>query len=180
MTRLLATQIALVIALFATPSWATDGRLGGPGMEGFTLKDEKADSGVTVVEWIPKGQNAENYSIMVTFATLPGIATVVKPDALYEAIKADLEKDCPDGKFSGKENISIDGRDSFIISANCPKDRALGKPESIYILTVFGPSDVFIKQVNFKYVPTAKDTTWVEPFLKATRFCQVSSSAPTC
>ena len=142
MIKLLGVQIALVIALLATPSWASDGRLVGSGMEGFTLKGEKTDGGVTIVEWIPKEENGDNYSIMVTFATLPGIANLVKPDAFYGAVKADLEQDCPDGQFLQPENISVDGRASFIISGNCPKDRSSGKPESIYILAVFGPNDI--------------------------------------
>lgn len=169
------------LLLCSVPAWANqDGTLSPPVLPGFVLGYEAGDATMDLAEWVPQGETVEDWTRMVTLIRFGGVAKRVTPQQFNQIMKDQMAKSCPGATISEELAANVDGRPAARFRADCPLSLVTGKPEVLFHLAIAGPNDLHIRQVAFRYQPSADDVRWAESVLGATRWCAPGSKAKGC
>ena len=170
----IAALLLTAAPLLANP----DGRLSPADLSGFVLGYEANDAAVDFAEWVPKGETVQAWTRMVTMIRLDSLR--VTPQQFNQMMTEGLAKSCPGATISEVSTAAIDGRPAARFRGDCPRNPATGKPEVLFHLAISGQNDLHIRQVAFRYHPSAEDVRWAEGMLGATRWCALGSKQSGC
>ena len=173
-------QFAMAALLLgaAPASVNADGRLSTAALPGFVLGYEANDATMDFAEWVPTGETVQAWTRMVTMIRLDNLR--VTPQQFNQMMKEGLAKSCPGATVSDEDTADIGGRPAASFRGNCPRNPDTGKPEVLFHLAIAGTNDLHIRQVAFRYMPSANEVRWAEGMLGATRWCAMGSKAKGC
>jgi hypothetical protein len=158
-------MLALLTPLvLAAVSPALD-RLVSPSLSGFVVDYEAGNAEQAIREEVPKGETVQQWTRMVTTQWFAGVSTRLTAAQFLQNVAGGLEQSCPKATTTKPVLGTRSGRPSAQFRANCPYLASTGKPETFYMLAIAGPSDLHVKQVAFRRVPSAADAKWAETFL---------------
>jgi hypothetical protein len=167
------------LLLAATPMLANaDGRLSPAALPGFVLGYEASDTAMDFAEWVPKGETVQAWTRMVTMIRLNSLR--VTPRQFNQIMKDQLIKSCPGASVSAEASTEIEGRPAASFRSDCPRNPATGKPEVLFHLAISGQNDLHVRQVAFRYLPSAEDVRWANGIIGSTRWCALGSKAKGC
>jgi len=175
-TAMLAASAALLLG--ASPAAAE--RLLSPVQPGFVVGHEAANEQQSLLEEIPAGETVTEWTRMVTTQRFGGAASRLTPTGFLEVITRNLMAACPGAQASKVLTGTRGGHPSAQIRAFCPLLAQTGKPEAFIMLAITGESDVHVKQVAFRRVPTDEDIEWGEGVLAAVAFCETGQADDAC
>ena len=179
----LRTVLALLAAsagllLGASPAAAE--RLASPGLPGFVVGHEAANDQQSIREEVPAGETVDDWTRMVTTQRFGGAASRLTPTGFLEVITRNLMAACPGAQTSRVLTGTRGGHPSAQIRAFCPLLAQTGKPEAFIMLAIAGDSDLHVKQVAFRRVPSDDDIEWGEALLAAVAFCETGQDDNAC
>lgn len=165
--RLASLCIALGLCSSAgaadTPSAAASTeQLRLPALAGYTQVHQHTDAqGNRIVEYVPDGQTAQDWTDMVTLNDAPNSADA-RPRDYLGIIEAGWRIACPGAEghwiHEGEEN----GRPSAVVMLSCPRNPGTGKPEFTWIKGIQGLQGFHSVQKSFRAEPEPEDVvTWV-------------------
>lgn len=167
------------VLLAAAPALANaDGRLSATALPGFVLGYESNDATMDFAEWVPKGETVQAWSRMVTMIRLESLR--VTPQQFNQMMTDGLTKSCPGATISDVAITEVDGRPAARFRGDCPRNPDTGKSEVLFHLAIAGTNDLHVRQVAFRYQPSAEDVSWAKGILAETRWCAMGSKVKGC
>jgi hypothetical protein len=157
--------IALLAPLLLAATSATKERLSAPPLPGFVVGYQAANGEQSILEEVPAGETVQKWTRMVTTQWYAGASKRLTPTQFLQNVADGLRQACPKGTTTKPVLATRSGRPSAQFRVNCPLLASTGKPEVFIMLAIAGPSDLHVKQVAFRRVPSAADVTWAETFL---------------
>lgn len=177
MRKSVSIAFAALLA-WAAPALAKDGALSAAALPGFVLGHEANTATIDFAEWVPQGETVQAWTQMVTMIRLDKFGT--SPQQFNQQMKDLMTKACPGATISEDRLAEVDGRPAARFRADCPRNPVTGKPEVLFHLAIAGPSDLHIRQVAFRYQPSADDVRWADEILSSTRWCAAGSKDKGC
>jgi len=166
------------LMLAASPARAE--HLASPDLPGFVVGHEAANDEQSIREQVPAGETVDDWTRMVTTQRFGGAANRLTANGFLEVITRNLAVACPGASTSRVLTGTRGGHPSAQIRAFCPLLRQTGKPEAFIMLAIAGGSDLHVKQVAFRRVPTEEDIQWGESVLAAVVFCETGQDGDGC
>ncbi|MCG6858417.1 MAG: hypothetical protein LJE67_10155 [Salaquimonas sp.] len=141
-----------------------------PIPKGFVVGSQNRTQDVLVVEWVPEGQSAENWTDMITMQTLYGRGDL-KPFAFEKKMVSEWTINCPATKYQPIRDGVENGYTFSFWLLSCEKNPKTGKPDFTMMKAMQGNDSFYTVQRAFKSQP-AKDTVvnWSN-FMSQIRVC---------
>ena len=178
--RTILAMLAALAGLLLGASPAAAERLVSPALPGFVVGHEAANEQQSLREEVPSGETVQDWTRMVTTQRFGGAASRLTPTGFLEVITRNLMAACPGAQASRVLTGTRGGHPSAQIRAFCPLLAQSGKPEAFIMLAITGDSDLHVKQVAFRRVPTDDDIQWGEEVLAAVAFCETGQADDAC
>ena len=163
----------------AAPAAAQE-HLSAPDLPGFVAGHEAANDLQTLREEVPSGETVQNWTRMITTQRFSGMAARVHPALFLDGMARLLSNSCPGATTTRPVYMVRSGQAAAQLRADCPLLAETGKPETFIILAVTGNTDLHVKQVAFRGVPTDAGIRWGEEFLAGVSFCSAADSSEVC
>ena len=176
----LATTLAVSLPLLSAASPAAQEHLAAPDLPGFVTGHEAANEQQSIREEVLSGETVQNWTRMVTTQRFAGMPARVHPALFLDGMARMLSASCPGATTSRPVYIVRSGQAAAQLRADCPLLAETGKPETFIILAVTGNTDLHVKQVAFRGVPTDAGIRWGEEFLAGVSFCSAADSSEVC
>lgn len=158
-----------LMLLAAAP--ASEESLTAPPLPGFVVGYSAANAEQSIREEVPQGETVQAWTRMITTQKFAGVAERLTPADYLGIVAEALPRSCPGGKTTPVGTLTVLGRSAARIRADCPLLAATGKPETFFMLAIAGASDMHVKQVAFRRLPSRADEAFVAEFLSGVRLC---------
>ena len=175
---LAAIAMSMSGAVLADP--AEHERLEGPSLPDFAVGYQAANEKQSIREEVPRGENVERWSRMVTTQWMAGLTGQITPADFTRLIGRNMIQACPGAQISHPREITVSGHPAAQIQADCPSLTATGRPESFIMLVVAGERDMMVRQVGFRSVPMPDDLEWGDAVLGGSVVCKANEDTPPC
>jgi hypothetical protein len=175
-----AAALALLAPVLLAATAAAPERVVAPPLPGFVVGYKAANAEQSILEEVPAGETVEKWTRMVTTQWFAGANMRVTPPQFLQNVAAGLDQSCPKSKISTPVISTRGGRPAAQMRVDCPFLPSTGKPETFIMLAIAGASDLHVKQVAFRRVPTAADVSWGETFLAGVTLCAAGDKAGAC
>ncbi len=174
------TMLLMLLALPATASaQPKPERLVAPAVPGFVTGHSASNASQSIREEVPRGESVQAWTRMVTTQRFGGLARDATPAQYARNVLAAVPRACPGARSSPLDSLKVSGRDAVRFQLDCPRS-ARGSPESFIMLAIAGPSDIHVRQVAWRGVPTPADLAWGRQVLDATVLCVPADRTPAC
>jgi len=177
--RTIVALLTLSTALVGASRAAAE-HLVSPGIPGFVVGHRAANAEQSIREEVPSGETVEDWTRMVTTQRFGGAASRLTPTGFLDVISRNLMAACPGAQASKVLTGTRNGHPTAQIRAFCPRLAQTGKPEAFIMLAIAGSSDLHVKQVAFRRVPTDEDIQWGEAVLAAVTYCDTGADGGGC
>ena len=142
---------------------------------GFVVGYTVEQGPMLMEERIPKGESVQQWSRMVTVQRFRGGASIgARP--FVDRLTGMWSGACPGAQIGPVEEGTVDGAPFAAVRADCPRNPATGKPETMFARVFAGPSDLHSVQYAFRTVPDANAVTAATSYLRAARICHAGSA----
>ncbi len=174
----------LALALLAAPALAQNStaheRLEGPTLPEYVIGFHRANAEQSIREEVPRGENVQRWTRMVTTQWFKGLSAKINAADFARLMVRDFPAACPAGRVSAVQELTVSGRPAAQVRADCPLLRQTNRPETFVMLIVSGETDLMVRQVAFRSVPTAEDIEWADAVLGGTVWCKAGDLDPPC
>jgi len=137
--------------------------LARPAVAGFVVGYEVARDGNLIQEQVPKGEDVDKWTRMVTTQRFAGVATRTDANGFLQVMIDGLSEGCPGAKIVYRRTS---GRTAQI-RVDCPLNPKTGLPETFFAKAMAGSADMHVAQVAFRSIPKAGDAAWAERYLSS-------------
>ena len=178
--RTLATPLAPLLAIAAilpalalagtAHAQATEERLSGPEVPGFTIGYAAASDTQSIREEVPEGESTQRWSRLITTQRFGGLATRITPKKYAERVMRAMRKRCSGVEIDDTRSFMLAGRKAYQFEVECPVG-ATGRREAFIMLAVAGVNDMHVKQVAFRGQIVDSGLVWGRRYLDAVTFC---------
>ena len=135
--------------------------LSRPPVPGFITGYQVTRDGNSIQEQVPKGENVEQWTRMVTTQRFAGVATRTNADGFLQLMIDGLSAACPGARITYRRP---QGR-AAQMRVDCPLNPKTGLPETFFVKSMPGSADMHVAQVAFRRVPNSADAAWAEHYL---------------
>lgn len=150
---------ALVVAALAAPAAAAP--LMMPAVPGWVLAHNQKNQTGAIAEYVPKGQNLQNYRRMITTNLLGGFGRVPSPELIKEFATRYVAA-CPGAKVMAVQMGASAGA-----RIDCSRHPKTGKMETVFARAIPSGPDHYIAHITYRYLPMPKEAQWARDFLGA-------------
>ena len=180
MKKFTVCLLAPIVAISAaTAQPAGTERLVSPALPGFVTGHSAANAQQSILEQVPRGETVQAWTRMVTTQRFGGLARRATAAQYAGNVRDAVPRACPGATLSPLESLRISGRDAVRFQLDCPRS-AGGRPETLIMLAIAGPSDIHIKQVAWRGGTTPAGLSWGRQHLAATILCLPRDVQPAC
>jgi hypothetical protein len=155
-------------------------RLEGPTLPDFVVGYQAANAEQAIREEVPRGENVERWSRMITTQWFAGLTARITPVEFTQLMARNLAGACRSAKVSPPRELTVSDRPAAQIQVDCPLLPATNRPETFIMLVVAGEHDLLVRQVAFRSVPTTDDLEWSDAVLGGTVLCKPRDNDPPC
>jgi hypothetical protein len=155
-------------------------RLEGPTLPDFVVGYQAANAEQAIREEVPRGETVERWSRMITTQWFARLTAKISAADFARLMVRDLPRACPGAKVTAPQELTVSGRPAAQIRADCPLLRTTNRPETFIMLVVAAETDLLVRQVAFRSVPTGEDIDWSDAVLGGTVLCKPSVDDPPC
>ena len=134
-----------------------------PPVPGFIVGYQVARNGNVIQELVPKGENVEQWTRMVTTQRFAGVAQRTNANGFLQVMIDGLSGACPGARVTYRRPS---GR-AAQMRVDCPMNPKTGLPETFFAKAIAGATDMHVAQVAFRSVPKQGDVTWAERYLSS-------------
>ena len=177
--KLMAALATLTLALAPAAQAAERTELAdfGAPPKGFKEGFRDMQSGMIMVELVPKGETVHNWKRLITQQSMQGYVSGV--DGLRDFMTGGWLSSCPQGGdvmpvTEGEEN----GYPFALWQMTCPLNPQTGKPEYTWVKAVQGEEGMYVKQFAFRYAPSKDELVAATLNLKKLSVCDGSADHP--
>lgn len=146
---------------------------------GYEVERELADDNTVTTRMLPSGQNASDWTELVTTHIFLG-RKGADPERFQLAMAAAWLGLCPDGTAAramrGREN----GYAFSIWSQTCPLNPVTGKPESTWTKAIEGNDSFYLVQKSFRFEPSDAQVRESIEYFRSVRVCDPRLPARRC
>lgn len=132
-----------------------------PAVPDYVLAHSQKNATGAIAEYVPKGQNVNNYSRMITTNLLGGFGRVPSPALIAEFAKRYVAG-CPGAKV-----MAVPMGGSAGARIDCTRHPATGKTETVFARAIPAGTDQYLAHITYRYIPMPKETQWARTFLGA-------------
>jgi len=133
----------------------------------------------TMREFVPRGENVQSWTRMLTVQTLPWRMGLT-PTGVLRMLANGMEGACAGATSSPIEATPLDGRDGATIRVDCPRNPQTGKAETMFARAVQGDRSITMVQAAMRRVPAADDIAWATKALSSLSFCGETDQSGRC
>ncbi len=180
-------SLTAVIALFVTVTgaWAEDRPLQGENLlqampEGYKLASSGRNGSVLTDEMIPKSEQLDQWSEMLTTQIYMGGIHQSGPKGFYQRFASAWQRACPaaSGKLieSGTEN----GYPFAFWMQGCPENPGTGRPEYTWYKAIEGNDSFYLIQKSWRYPPAPDEIRRWTRYLGTIAVCDSRIAAQSC
>lgn len=176
-------KLGMALALFASSLAAQatgPERLEGALLPGFVVGYKAGDQQRSIREEVPRGENVQRWSRMITTQRFAGLAARIGPVDFARLMIRGVAQSCPGLNSSTPSALTVSGRPAAQLRVDCPLLPSTGKPETFLLLVVTGEQDLMARQVAFRSVPTDDDLLWADAVLSGSVVCRGGDMEPPC
>lgn len=175
-----SVTLALVVPLLLAATSNGKERLSATPLTGFVVGYEAANEEQSILEEVPAGETVQDWSRMVTTQWFSGKLPRPTPSQFLQNIARSVPQSCPGATNTEPVLSTRNGRAAAQFRVDCPRLASTGKPETFMMLAIAGASDLHVKQVAFRRVPSAADVRWGESLLGGVTFCSAGETRGAC
>lgn len=124
---------------------------------GYKIDFQKRQGRMLITEMVPKGQNVNNWTEMVTTQVFYGGLPQVTPESFYNGLDAQWKQTCRNAESQLLRKGSENGYPFAFWIASCPNNPVTGKPEVTQFKAVQGNDSFYVVQKAWKYEPSEKE-----------------------
>lgn len=144
-------------ALLAAQSVLKDENLLVSVPSGYNIDFQQRQGMMLITEMVPKGQNVNNWTEMVTTQVFFGGLPQVTPESFYNGLDAQWKQACRNAESKLIRKGTENGYQFMFWMEFCPTNPATGKPEITQIKAIQGNDSFYVVQKAWKYEPTDKE-----------------------
>jgi hypothetical protein len=182
----LKPQKALISGFFLcavslSPSWAQlqNENLVEKMPSGFKIGYQKSHDGINMQEWVPDGENVENWSELVTTQIFLGRKNLDTAQFL-NAIGQQWLKACPGSTPNAIHTGNANGYPVSMLLLQCPLNPQTGKPETTLFRAIKGNDSFYVVQRAARSTPTKDQIAKMAQFLGSVNVCDARTPEHPC
>lgn len=148
----IAATAALAGLAIASPAAAQ--RLSMPNTAGFVLGYKADTARQSIREYVPRGQNVQNYRTMISSHRNPNPQGYSEPQYMGQWAKTYIAR-CPGARWQAVRLGAANG-----VRIDCVRHPATGRPDIVIARAIPMGRDMFLVSVTFRYIPMPRETMW--------------------
>ncbi len=175
----------LVLVLTATCTWAEDRSLQGENLlqampEGYKLASSGRNGSVLTDEMIPKSQELEHWSEMLTTQIYMGGVNQNGPKSFYARFSAAWQRACPNAAGQLIRTGTENGYPFAFWMQSCPENPGSGKPEYTWFKAIEGNDSFYLIQKSWRYPPEPQEIKRWTRYMGTIAVCDSRIPAQGC
>lgn len=153
------SSFALAATLLSAPAAAAP--LLMPAVPDYVLAHSQKNATGAIAEYVPRGQNVNNFTRMITTNLLGGFGKVPSPELIKQFVGRYVAS-CPGAKV-----MAVPMGGSAGARIDCTRHPNTGKTETVFARAIPAGADQYLAHITYRYIPMPKETLWARDFLGA-------------
>lgn len=133
--------------------------------DNYKIDFQQRKGNMLITEMVPKSQNVNNWTEMVTTQVFFGGLPQVTPESFFKGLDVQWKQACRNAKSQLIRKGSENGYLFTFWMEFCPNNPATGKPEISQIKAIQGNVSFYVVQKAWKYEPTDKEVVKWSKFM---------------
>ncbi len=177
----LGLAINLLICLVAQPSFAQlkGGNLLVAMPGGFKVGYRGSQNGMNMIEWVPVGENVQDWTEMVTVQVFLNRADI-DPVQFLKKIQEGWQSACKGSTAARLEPGKVNGYAMASTVLRCPLLPATGKPETTMFRAIKGTDSFYLVQGAVRATATSERLERIKQYLASVSVCDSRAPAHPC
>ncbi|WP_162875453.1 hypothetical protein [Sphingomonas crusticola] len=129
-----------------------------PPVPGFVEGYRQTQGQNAILELVPRGQNVNNYTKMVTMQRVAG--TRVPANRFLAEFARRYQASCPRAAVLAQPMGVAGG-----VRLDCPRHPRTGRTETVLARAIDDGTGIYLVHFTFKYIPAPGETRWARDYL---------------